>query len=221
MSANTTTTKRSPFVTLQGPSITSQGLRSAFGNALLAVFFGLFAYAHFQSFMEVARLSILLMVAKEALDAFFFLTRRAPITSSVSPYAWVTAIGGTFAPLLFRPMDGPQDLMIGQVLLFFGLILQCLGMMSLRRSIGLVPANRGIVTDGLYQFVRHPLYCAYTFVHAGYLINHPTEHNVLVFGLWFGLQMLRIFNEERFLSTEKPYREFMTQTRWRIIPFVI
>ena len=109
-------------------------------------------------------------------------------------------------------MDGPQDLMIGQVLLFFGLILQCLGMMSLRRSIGLVPANRGIVTDGLYQFVRHPLYCASTFVLAGYLINHPTEHNVLVFALWFGLQMLRIFNEERFLSAEKPYREFMTQT---------
>jgi protein-S-isoprenylcysteine O-methyltransferase Ste14 len=207
--------------TSQSSLVTSQGLRNAFGNALLGIFFAMFAYAHLRSFMEVARLSVLLMVAKEALDAFFFLTRRAAKSSSLSPYAWVTAIGGTFAPLLFRPTDGSQDLLLGQALLFFGLVLQCLGMMSLRRSIGLVPANRGIVTDGLYRFVRHPLYCAYTFVHAGYLINHPTEHNVLVFGLWFSLQMLRIFNEERFLSFEKPYREFMMQTRWRIIPFVI
>ena len=202
------------------PRVTLGGLRSAFGNALLGLLFTLFFVAHFASFMQAMRLSLLLIVLKEGLDAFFYLTRRAPESFSRSPYEWSIALCGTFAPLLFRPVDAPDELLAGQILILAGLAFQLLGMCSLRRSIGMVPANRGIVTDGLYRYVRHPLYCAYTFTHVGYLLIHATPYNAGVFALWLGLQLLRIFNEERFLSRDSAYRDFLKTTRWRLLPLV-
>jgi protein-S-isoprenylcysteine O-methyltransferase Ste14 len=201
--------------------VSSAGLRSAFGNACLGLVFALFAWAHFKNFADTLRLSVLLIVVKEGLDAFFYLTRRPPESFSTSPYEWVTALTGTFVPMLFRPTDGAADLLFAQVLLFAGLALQSLGMLSLKRSIGMVPANRGIVSTGLYRFVRHPLYSAYALTFVGYLLNHASFYNALIFAAWVGLQLLRIFNEERFLARDPAYRAFMQKTRWRVIPYVL
>ena len=39
-----------------------------------------------------------------------------------------------------------------------GLLVVVAGKISIGRSFGLIPANRGIVSSGLYRLVRHPIY---------------------------------------------------------------
>ncbi len=131
------------------------------------------------------------------------------------------ALTATFCPLLLRPTQASHDLVVGQFLVCTGLVLQALGMLSLKRSIGMVPANRGIVTTGLYRVVRHPLYSAYVLTLSGYLISNFTLGNTLVLALWFPLTILRIVEEERFLSQDPAYVLFMERTRWRLIPYVL
>jgi hypothetical protein len=62
----------------QTQAVTLRGLSSAFGNVFLALLFALFAYVHARSLLEVLRVSVLLILVKEILDAVFYLTRRTP-----------------------------------------------------------------------------------------------------------------------------------------------
>ena len=203
----------------EGPT-RARRLASIAGNMLLASFFGFFAFAHLQSFFVHFRPSALLIVVKELLDAGFYLTRRSPSDFSVSPYAWATGLTGTMCPLLLRPTATDHDLWLGQLLLYSGLALQSFGMLSLNRSIGIVPANRGVVTSGLYRLVRNPLYSAYTLTQAGYLIANFCPYNASVVTASVLLQVLRIYNEERFLVADPRYVAFMKRTRWRMVPYL-
>ena len=48
------------------------------------------------------------------------------------------------------------------------------GKLTLGRSFGLVPANRGVVIRGPYALVRHPIYSGYLITHLAFLVAHPT-----------------------------------------------
>jgi protein-S-isoprenylcysteine O-methyltransferase Ste14 len=198
-----------------------RGLWLAFCNLTLAAYFGLFAYAHALNFLRYQRASNLLIVAKESLDAFFFVARRAPLDTSRSLYHWAVAIGATFGPTLFRPIETPLDLISGQFMQSTGLLLQVAGIASLNRSFGIVPANRGIKANGLYRYVRHPLYSAYILQYIGYVLNNLSVRNCLVCCAVTVLQLLRMTIEERFLARDPAYVRYMKQTRWRLIPFIL
>ena len=204
----------------KSPDITARGLWLAFNNVVLTLLSGLFAYAHALNFLRYQRISNFLIVAKEFLDASFFLTRRAPLKTSKQPYHWFVGIAGTFLPLLFRPVDRPYDFVVGQILQLLGLVLQVAGIMSLNRSFGIVAANRGIKTNGLYRAVRHPLYSSYIVGHVGYVINNLSIRNCLILAFATLLQVHRIFIEEAFLKQDSAYGEYVRRTRWRLIPFV-
>ena len=200
--------------------VSLRGLWLAFTNVMLTILSGLFAYAHALNFLRYQRISNFLIVAKEFLDASFFLTRRAPLKTSKQPYHWLVGIAGTFFPLLFRPVDRPYDFAVGEILQFLGLVLQVAGIMSLNRSFGIVAANRGIKTNGVYRAVRHPLYSCYIVGHLGYVINNLSILNCLIFAFATLLQVHRIFIEEHFLKQDSAYGDYMKRTRWRLIPFV-
>ena len=59
-----------------------------------------------------------------------------------------------------------------------GLLIVIAGKLSLGRSFGLIPANRGIVSSGLYRVVRHPIYLGYLITHVAFLAANPTLWNV-------------------------------------------
>ncbi len=180
--------------------VSPRGLWLAFINVMLTILSGLFAYAHALNFLRYQRISNFLIVAKEFLDASFFLTRRAPVKTSRLPHHWLVGIAGTFLPMLFRPVDRPYDFAVGQFLQFLGLLLQVAGIASLNRSFGIVAANRGIKTRGLYRAVRHPLYSSYIVGHIGYVINNLSIQNCLVLISATLLQLHRMFIEESFLK---------------------
>jgi len=212
-----------PAPTLESQSRTVAGGRLLWEiacNVVLSLLFLQFAVEQGRSVLADFRLSTLLLLAKVSTDVVFYLIRRLPKETSFSLYDWFVGIAGTYAIVFFRPDSQGHDVLIGQALQLGGLALQVLAMLSLNRSIGMVPANRGIQTGGLYRWIRHPLYSSYVVAFLGYVISHPTAYNIGVYAAAVALWVLRLMAEERFLLQDPAYREFAEKVRWRLVPGV-
>ena len=190
------------------------------GNVILALFFFRFLVQAGTGLMACFRISALLLTCKLSLDVFFFLTRRRPKEVSFVPYDWAIAIVGTYCSLLFVTVPGSDNL-LGTVVQTFGFVLQVLSILSLNRSFGIVAANRGIKTTGMYKYVRHPLYFAYVISYFGFIMNQPTVHNLTIYVCMTVFLYMRIVTEERLLSKSEEYREYCNSTRCRLIPYVM
>jgi protein-S-isoprenylcysteine O-methyltransferase Ste14 len=195
-----------------------RAFRIAATNLSLALLFSAFAYANAMSFSAQPRLSVFLLLVTETLVAVFFLIRRDPDQTRHTWMSWITTTGGTLTPLLLRPTDATADVPVGEWIQTAGFVLQILAVLSLNRSFGLLPAHRRVKTDGLYRFVRHPLYAAYALVFVGYLINNPSLANLAVVVVGTAFQVLRIREEESLLRTVPEWGAFAERVRWRLIP---
>lgn len=114
----------------------------------------------------------------------------------------------------------PADLLIGQSIQLGGYLVQLGAVLYLNRSFGLLPAHRGVKSDGLYRFVRHPLYSAYLLAHTGYLINNYSIYNLTIVAVALGFQVVRILQEEELLIQYQPYAQYASRTRWRLLPAI-
>ena len=92
--------------------------------------------------------------------------------------------------------------------------------LSLSRSFGVVAANRGVRTGGVYGLVRHPMYLGYFLTHLGFLLTNPALWNVAVYAVWTACQLYRVRAEERVLSGDTAYVAFTRRVRYRLVPFV-
>ena len=166
-------------------------------------------------------LAPLIMIAETAI-VIFVLARRPTEAISLRLGDWLLAITATFTPMLIQPVDTPAALHalipLGIGLALVGNLVQIAAKLFLRRSFGIAPANRGIKTDGMYKLVRHPMYAGYLLVHIGILLLMPTALNFVIYTIGWWAQILRLLAEERLLSEDPSYRDFMTKTRWRLIP---
>ena len=197
-----------------------RGIGLAITNVGLAFLFAVFAYGHAVSFLERPRLSVLLIVITETIVAVLLLVRRDPDETRHTWQTWITTTGGTFAPLLLRPTEVSEDVLIGQVLQIAGTLVQIGALAALNRSLGLLPAHRGIKSDGLYRFVRHPLYTAYILTFTGYLISNLTIYNTIILVAGTAFMVMRIRLEEDLLRQYPLYVNYADKTRWRLIPSV-
>ena len=163
----------------------------------------------------------LVMVAETSVVIFVLLRRSTP-DISMRLGDWLLAITATYAPLLIMPVATPDAVRVlipaAVGLVILGNVIQIAAKLFLRRSFGIAPANRGIKTDGMYRFVRHPMYAGYALVHLGILALMPTMLNLTIYAIGWWAQILRLLAEERLLSEDPAYRDFMTKTRWRLIP---
>ncbi len=163
-----------------------------------------------------------LILLAEACVAFFVLIRRGTTNISLRPMDWILAFGGTFSALLVIPASGDPVLPIAfcGFLMMAGLIIQLWAKFTLRRSFGVIAANRGVKISGPYRMVRHPMYAGYTLTHVGFLLSGPNLWNILVYALVLGLNVARIMAEERVLTADPEYRALSAKVRYRLIPFV-
>ena len=92
--------------------------------------------------------------------------------------------------------------------------------LSLGRSFGLLPADRGIVTRGAYRCVRHPVYLGYFIYHMGYLLANFGTRNLVVFALFYAFQGMRVVREEKLLRGNPEYQTYCQKVRWRFVPWV-
>ncbi|NNF54956.1 MAG: isoprenylcysteine carboxyl methyltransferase [Acidimicrobiales bacterium] len=188
-------------------------------KAALICVYVVFAAAHVSALQEDGfRLSLVLLVAFETVMIGMVLARRATDDVDKSMMAVFAGLAGSFFVLGFRPAGSGEDVLIGQVIQVSGILLQLGASLSLGRSFGLVPANRGIKTGGLYRIVRHPFYFSYVIAQIGYLINNPSTMNVVVFAIGTGFQVVRINYEERLLSNNAEYSAYLKTVRWHLFP---
>jgi protein-S-isoprenylcysteine O-methyltransferase Ste14 len=161
-----------------------------------------------------------LVLIAETSIALFVLFRRPTERISMRLGDWLLAATATYAPLLVIPSEGlwPAVTPVAVALVLFGNAIQISGKLFLRRSFGIAPANRGIKRDGMYRFVRHPIYAGYLFTHIGILLVMPSLVNLAIYAIGWWAQILRIDAEEALLGQDPDYRDYMQQTRWRLIP---
>lgn len=163
----------------------------------------------------------MLILVSESLTAFLVLIRR-PGPMATSAYAWAIAIVGTCSPLLVLPAAAasliPVD--VAAFLMLAGLFVSLAAKAFLRRSFGIVAASRGVRRGGPYRLVRHPMYSGYVITQIGFLLLNPTLWNVAVYALTWTTLLMRVREEESFLSQDPAYRDYQADVRYRLLPGV-
>jgi protein-S-isoprenylcysteine O-methyltransferase Ste14 len=172
--------------------------------------------------MATGHLTGMLLLASESLVVALTLIRRPAGTVDRSWVARLLTGFSTFGPNLVTPIAvgalAPEVMTIA--LSGAGLVIVVLGKLSIGRSFGLAPANRGIVSTGLYKFVRHPIYLGYLVTHLGFAIANPAGWNLFVLVAADVALMLRAVREEQTLTRDEAYRAYTERVRWRIVPGV-
>ena len=189
-------------------------------TALLASCYLLLLYAAISNIAATGSPYLLVLAVQESFILGMILCRRRAQTSSASPKDWVAAFLGTFLPLLFRA-GVPVLPTVGLVLQLSGLALSAIGVLSLGRSFGLVAANRGVQTGGLYGLVRHPLYGCYILAYSGLFLANASLVNGVLLVLWVLCQHTRAVAEERILLRDPAYAAYHAQVRFRYLPGLI
>jgi protein-S-isoprenylcysteine O-methyltransferase Ste14 len=185
----------------------------------LAVF--LYFFIEFsRSLLHEPNIFTALYLADQTMIILFLLFRRTATHISENPLDYGIAFAGTLLPLLAVPNSGQNvvPLWVCGVLMLAGILLHLGAKLSLRRSFGIVAADRGIKNEGPYRLVRHPMYLGYMMVHLALVLAGPLLWNMIVFALTWVAFLLRIAAEERLLSRNEDYQAFMGKTRFRLIP---
>lgn len=163
-----------------------------------------------------------LLLLAEGCVVFFVLFRRSTDSISLRPLDWALGFGGTLAPMLvIASSDTPLvPLALCSFLIIGGMLFQVYAKFTLRRSFGVIAANRGVKVSGPYRFMRHPMYAGYTITHLGFLLSGPNWWNFMVYSLGLALNISRILAEERVLTADPAYQELRRKVRYRLVPFI-
>ena len=171
-------------------------------------------------FEATRRFTGLLLLASEALVVVLTVFRRPTGVVDRSPRARVLTTVSLLGPMFVQP-SAQSTLAPGAVtvlLASIGLLVVIAGKVSLGRSFGLMPANRGVVSTGFYRIVRHPIYMGYLITHVGFLLANATLANTLIFiGADVAL-MIRAVYEERVLGRDAAYQQYLQKVRYRVVP---
>ena len=164
----------------------------------------------------------LLLFVAELLPVVYIVLRKSSTSLSHRPLDWIVGIAGSVAPLLISPAAAhpivPVALCAG--LMASGFLIQIAAKIILGRSFGIVASNRGVKVLGPYRFVRHPMYAGYTLTHIGFFLAMPLPMNAAFYIGALGLQIARIYREERVLMRDHSYRAFARRVRYRLLPGV-
>jgi protein-S-isoprenylcysteine O-methyltransferase Ste14 len=196
--------------------------RDLTARALVAGLFALLSVNLLANFMRTGHVTGLLLLVSEALIVVLTVIRRRARMIDRSPAAAVATTLSIVGPPLLRAGDTPGLLSdtVTAVISALGLLLVIGGKMTLGRSFGIAPANRGVVARGPYLFVRHPIYAGYLISHVAFLIAHPTTLNILIVAVADTALIARALIEERVLSLDAEYQSYCQRVSWHLVPGV-
>lgn len=166
---------------------------------------------------------VLRVVSKIAILIFFsllvvlFTIRYVPQAGALGLYPRLIAVAGTFLSAgiaLLPPREISSTVYIASLLLVIGgFTFAIWGLLSLGRSISILPEARQLVTRGPYSFVRHPLYLGEMAGTTGIALQFSAPWALLLLGLQCIFQILRMINEERLLLEVFPqYKAYVART---------
>jgi len=188
----------------------------------VGIIFTLFAIRIGTDAITTGRMTGLLLLASESLVVVLTIVRRS---ACIVDRTWMTRIL-TLLSMLGPPLVYPAHVMpltpesITVTISAVGLLVVIAGKLSLGRSFGLLPANRGIVSTGCYRILRHPIYLGYLITHVAFVAANPTAWNATLLLVSDAALLRRAIYEERTLARDPEYRDYMQRVRWRVLPSV-
>jgi protein-S-isoprenylcysteine O-methyltransferase Ste14 len=203
-------------------TLSRQNSNELLARATVGVLFTLLSINILQDFLHTGRVTGLLLLVSEGLVIVLTVIRRpAQFVDRSMRAGMVTAISVIGPPLLLpSSMGGLVPDLVTAVASALGLGLVVVGKLTLGRSFGLVPANRGVVIRGPYALVRHPIYSGYLITHLAFLIAHPRWWNVVVLATADTALVVRALIEERVLNRDAKYQAYCERVGWHLVPGV-
>ncbi len=151
--------------------------------------------------------------------------RTAPVRITPNPWFWGLAFVATYWGLLVAAFaqrgTAIAPSMVTNAISILSLLAAVYARLSLGRSIGLVPAQRVIITHGAYQFVRHPIYTAIFISYFSFMLRAYSPLNVTLSLCGIGFFLIKSVIEERFLQVDPEYSEYLASVRWRWFPGLV
>lgn len=194
-------------------------------RTIAAVAVAPFAYVLYQEF-QAGKLGLPQIVAilQFASIILTMIVRRPPVRITTNPFFWLLAFvatyGGLFVVALYQPGRALAPASVVNTIDVISLIVSLWARLSLGRNIGVVPAERQIVTTGAYRYVRHPIYTGIFLSLIALQLSGFSWRNLLLDGISAGLWIVKTFVEERFLSKNQQYAEYMKKVPWRWFPWI-
>ncbi len=193
--------------------------RHLIGNVVIAVFLLLFVFINLKAFGATKDITYVLVAINQSVYVVLYLVRKKAVVTSTSPFDWGIAFSATFLGTLLRPAN-PINILLGGTLIVIGIVINVISVLFLNRSIAMVPAERSIKTGGIYHIVRHPMYLSELLSLFGYLLVNVSVANAAIVIGTTGLMLVRINREELFLSRNERYQKYLSETHWKLIPFL-
>lgn len=124
----------------------------------------------------------------------------------------------TLFPIIFMHMN--ETYWIGPIIL--GLIIVCFSVLDLFQSFALFIEAATLVKNGLYSYIRHPIYLGYFFIISAFVLKNINTYNILLLCVYFVLTYFRIREEEKFLKNfyQEEFSLYAKKVPYKLIPFV-
>ena len=200
----------------------TERLADLVARATIVVLFSFMAIRFGADFLSTGRVTGLLLLVSEALVVVLTVMRRSAAAVDRSVRARLLTALSMLGPPLLQPAHVtallPQLATVAASAI--GLAIVIAGKVTLGRSFGLMPANRGVVSSGLYRLVRHPIYLGYLITHVAFLLATPSAWNVAALFAADAALLARAVCEEQTLSRDERYRAYQQTVRWRVCPGV-
>ncbi len=163
-----------------------------------------------------------------AFVGFLLIIRKRPLQKpkgfleifvpTVSTYSWITYNVIPYIPKKLNFYIVPLKTLlffsfIGSIIVIAGCVISAIAVFNLRRSFSVLIQVRNIVKQGLYRYVRHPIYFGYIITAIGLSMTSPQFFFIFISLIQVGLFVFRAHLEEKKLAAySQEYREYMQNT---------
>jgi len=106
----------------------------------------------------------------------------------------------------------------GLVLVTLAAGLSLVSLLAMGKLFGVRPALRGLVTNGPYKFLRHPMYLSYVLADIGYNLQEWNYVTLLLVLIGWASLIYRIRAEERVISQHAEWPAYTVLVRYRLVP---
>jgi protein-S-isoprenylcysteine O-methyltransferase Ste14 len=154
------------------------------------------------------------------------LIRRSATRISLRPWDWFVTAGRTYWTfVMFYTLDMAQSVAlvpsaVASAVFWASVFFMIYARIDLGRSIGLLPAHRGLVTTGVYGWVRHPIHTGQIIFYLAYFLQYFSLWNAVIIGVGVAFVFAKTLVEEKFLKEDEEYREYCKQVPWRWVPWI-
>jgi protein-S-isoprenylcysteine O-methyltransferase Ste14 len=154
---------------------------------------------------------------------WFILGRPESRRRAREPVAFVACAAAILGAIALQPPAASSAstplLLAGDTIALASCAWLLASVLTLGRCFGVLPEARGLVTEGPYRLVRHPVYLGELGACAGLVLGAPTARNLVAAAVLLAGQLVRMRLEERALTREFPeYAAYAARTP-RLVPW--